>query len=58
MEKINFLLSGREYCATYNGEDVESIYSLTEHRFLNYDSETNTRESPHIWVAAYAMREC
>lgn len=56
MPNINFVLEGREYSATFNGDgDCEKIYSVVDGRFLAEDPETNKREKPYVWVTAYAM---
>lgn len=58
MQRVSFMLNGREFSAAFDtdGECV-SIYSYHHARFLNEDSENNEREMPHVWTAAYTMRE-
>jgi hypothetical protein len=55
---INYILEGREYCATFNDDgDCALIYSISEDRFLRTDNDSGDRERPHVWVAAYTMAE-
>lgn len=56
MQRINFIFSGMEYTATFSADgDCESVYSWSESRYLNENNETNERERPGVWVAAYSM---
>lgn len=56
MRRVNFILEGREYSATFDADgDCTMIYSFNEGRFLNQDMEASARERPHVWTAAYAM---
>jgi len=55
-QRINFIFNGREFAAQYTADgDVSAIYDYVAARFLNEDKETNERENPGVWVAAYAM---
>lgn len=56
MRRVNFILQGREYSATFDADgDCIKIYSFDDGRFLNEDTESNERERSHVWTAAYAM---
>ncbi len=56
MQRVNFILEGREYSATFDADgDCTMIYSFGDGRFLKQDMEENKRERPHVWTAAYAM---
>ena len=57
MENFNFILNGCEYAAFFEGDEVSFIYSVSEGRHLLQDHESNERERPQVWVAAYTMRE-
>lgn len=58
MKRINFILDGNEYIASFNNDgDVETVYSMNESRFLNYDNDRGVRERPGVWTAAYTMAE-
>jgi hypothetical protein len=57
MRRINYICDGREYTATFEGDEVASIYDWREARYLNEDRESNVRERSHVWVTAYTMAE-
>jgi hypothetical protein len=58
MKRINFIFGGREYAAHFTDDgEVFMIYDYSESRFLDEDKETNERERPNVWVAAYTMAE-
>jgi len=57
MQRVNFILNGMEYTATFEDGDCASIYSLSEGRYLAVDNETGERERKAVWVAAYTMAE-
>lgn len=56
MKRIDFIFDGRKFTTYYNADgDIYRIYDWFLDRFLNEDTETNERERPGVWVAAYAM---
>lgn len=57
MNRVNFILNGLEYCATFEDGECVSVYSHGEGRFLNVDNEKGERERSHVWTAAYTMLE-
>jgi len=58
MRRVNFIFGGMEYSALFNADgDIETVYSMNESRFLNYDSDKGERERPGVWTAAYTMSE-
>jgi len=57
MQRVNFILNGLEYCATFEDGDCASVYSMSEHRYLEVDNEKGERERSHVWTAAYTMLE-
>ena len=58
MRRVNFILEGREYSATFDADgDCTMIYSFDDGRFLREDSESCERERNHVWTAAYTMLE-
>ena len=57
MRRVNFIYDGKEYTANLAEDEIVSIYDWSEARYLKEDSDTNVRERPHIWTAAYTMAE-
>ena len=57
MRRVNFIYDGREYTANFTDDEITSIYDWGEARYLKEDTDTNVRERPHIWTAAYTMAE-
>lgn len=58
MQRVNFIFEGMEYSAAFDDDgDCTGVYSYGEHRFLNENTETNERERPHVWTAAYTMMD-
>ena len=56
LQRIDFTLDGRKFTAYFNGVgDIHGIYDWLLDRFLNEDKETNERERPSVWIAAYTM---
>lgn len=56
MKRIDFIFDGRKFTTYYNADgDIYRIYDWFLDRFLSEDTETNERERPGVWVAAYAM---
>lgn len=57
MRRVNFIYGGKEYTADFADDEIISLYDWSEARYLKEDSDTNVRERPHIWTAAYTMAE-
>ena len=58
MQRVNFIFNGAEFTATFDGDgECVSIYSWNGACYLKNDPETNERENPGVWTAAYTMRE-
>lgn len=56
LQRIDFTLDGRKFTTYFNAEgDIHGIYDWFLDRFLNEDKETNVRERPSVWIAAYTM---
>lgn len=56
LKRIDFTLDGRKFTSYFNEDgDIYRIYDWFLDRFLLEDTETNERERPSVWVAAYSM---
>ena len=56
LKRIDFTLDGRKFTTYYNEVgDIHGIYDWLLDRFLNENKETNERERPNVWIAAYTM---
>ena len=58
LQRLDFTFDGRKFTAYFNGEgDIHGIYDWLLDRFLLENKETNERERPPVWVAAYSMQD-
>ena len=58
LQRLDFTFDGRKFTAYFNGEgDIHGIYDWFLDRFLLENKETNERERPPVWVAAYSMQD-
>lgn len=56
--QINFIFNGAEYCANFDSDGViETLYDLSQSRYLREDTDTGIRENALVWVAAYSFLE-
>ena len=56
LQRVDFMFDGRKFTAYFNREgEIHGIYDWFLDRFLLEDKETNERERPPVWIAAYTM---